>query len=477
MIPDANGVPINTVSQFSRQFPIKVRTVPILGPVEHEEEMHQLPTVRRNLATHRASSNFRNYWFHFPEGFPEFAQMISHSWEGMEIEAPNLVDPQDPKLTMFCKENRIPRELFWAGFGFQIWCQLLTHMTRCQDSTVFVVDEVETYLHPEMQRHLLGIARDLGPDVIMATHSTEILAEADPAEVVLVDKRTTAAKHLRDIEGIQEALEHIGSIHNITLSQLAQHNRIVFVEGPDDVAILKRFAKRLGQESLAASPHFSVVKAESFSAWKRIRDFRWGLRKTVKKPISIAAVFDRDFFSEEEIAEVCGELATELDFLHIYSRKEIENFLLEPSVLKRATESLIAERARRLGEEPERAPDLEELLDKITERMKDDVTSKLIDFRLKYHPRKKDVAPDDPGLIKKTLAEVAATWGDLSERLKIVPGKIVLCELRKKLQKRHRISLTSAQIVSHFRVREIPKEICGLLAKFEEFKTKREVVS
>lgn len=472
MIPDAQGHPTNTTSQFSRQFPITVRTVPILGPIEHEEDLLQTATVQRNLATHRASQNFRNFWFHYQEGFADFSKMVAASWPGMEIAIPALEDPKEPKLTMFCKENRLTRELFWAGFGFQIWCQLLTHMSRSRAATTFVVDEAETYLHPEVQRHLLALTRDLGPDVIMATHSTEILSEADPSEVVLVDKTRNSAKPLRDIEGIQEALGHLGSIHNITLSQLAQHHRIVFVEGPDDLAILKRFAKRLGHEYLAATSNFSVAKADGFSAWKRIRDFRWGLKKTVAKPIAIAAVFDRDFFCDEEISAITKELAPELKFLHIHSRKEIENFLLEPDVLARAMEDLISERADRLGEKPEKAPDVKKLLRTITDPLKDEVFSKLIDFRLKFHHRDKSAPPDDPALIRKTLKEANAAWADLDGRLAIVPGKAVLGELRSVLHSRHRISLTNARIISHFRTTEIPKEIVELLGQFEALKGK-----
>ena len=74
---------------------------------------------------------------------------------------------------MFCLEDRMTRELYWAGFGFQIWCQLLTHLCRAQDSSLVVIDEPEVYLHPDVQRQLIGILRELGPDVLLATHSTE----------------------------------------------------------------------------------------------------------------------------------------------------------------------------------------------------------------------------------------------------------------------------------------------------------------
>ena len=41
------------------------------------------------------------------DGFPEKRDMFSK------------------ELVMFCYEERIAREICWAGFGFQIWIQLI----------------------------------------------------------------------------------------------------------------------------------------------------------------------------------------------------------------------------------------------------------------------------------------------------------------------------------------------------------------
>jgi hypothetical protein len=46
-------------------------------------------------------------------------------------------------LTMFCLEGRMTREIYWVGFGFQIWCQLLTHLSRATENALVVVDEPE----------------------------------------------------------------------------------------------------------------------------------------------------------------------------------------------------------------------------------------------------------------------------------------------------------------------------------------------
>ena len=138
------------------------------------------------------------------------------------------------RRSTFCLENRITRELFWAGFGFQIWCQLLTHIARAQDSpylwsmnpSVFASGRAAT-----AAEHL----RDIGPDVLLATHSTEIIGDADPSEIVLAfDKTTQSAQRLRDVAGIQNVLEKVGSIQNVTLTRLARNRRILFVEDEED---------------------------------------------------------------------------------------------------------------------------------------------------------------------------------------------------------------------------------------------------
>ena len=112
------------------------------------------------------------------------------------------------------------RELYWVGFGFQIWCQLLTHLSRATENSLVVVDEPEVYLHPDIQRQLLGILRDIGADALLATHSSEIIAEADPAEIVMIDKRKRKGERLKNVAGVQRALEAVGSSQNITLTSL-----------------------------------------------------------------------------------------------------------------------------------------------------------------------------------------------------------------------------------------------------------------
>ena len=324
LLTDPVGKDIRTSSAFRHAYPLKIAVVPVLGPLEHEEEVVKEETVQRGLETHRASRHFRNYWRYYPSGFEEFAEMVSKSWPGMEIQLAEM--DHNAKLAMFCLENRMTRELYWSGFGFQVWCQLLTHLFRASDSSLVVIDEPEIYLHPDVQRQLLYVLRDLGPDAVIATHSTEMMSEAEPSDILLMDKAVRSAERLRDVAGVQFALQKVGSIQNIALTRLARSKTILFAEDEYDFLTLRRFARRLGLRNMASGTNITFAPSEGFSRWKSVKDFAWGLERSVGTVFRIGAVFDRDYWPEEEIENVGTELKHSLKFVHIHRRKEIENY-------------------------------------------------------------------------------------------------------------------------------------------------------
>ncbi len=176
-------------AELRARFPQRIVAVPVLGPLENDEPIVQEATVRRGLRTHRASRHFRNHWAQNPAGFPAFAALLAQTWPGMRIEPPERSFVGDTAaLHMFCQEHRATRELYWCGFGFQIWCQLLTHISRAGPGDLLLIDEPETYLHPRVQRQLLQILRDTGAQVVLASHATTLIASAAAGEVRGIDR-------------------------------------------------------------------------------------------------------------------------------------------------------------------------------------------------------------------------------------------------------------------------------------------------
>jgi hypothetical protein len=198
----------------------------------------------------------------------------------MDIQPPELANSTPPTLSMFCLENRITRELYWAGSGFQVWCQILTHVVRERGSTLMLIDEPEIYLHPDLQRQLLAILRESGPDILLATHSSEIVSEADPPEILMIDKTRRSAQRLTGDRGAEEALIALGSVHNVALTQLARTRRVLYVEG-DDFRLLRLFARRLGLTQLAAATEFAIISLGGFPNAERVRAACLGVRQSI----------------------------------------------------------------------------------------------------------------------------------------------------------------------------------------------------
>lgn len=474
LIPDAQGRDCRTPGHFKNRFPIHIQVVPELGPLEDQETVLAEDTVRRGLSTHRASRHFRNYWHLYPQGFDEFAELVSQTWPYMSIEPP---EPHleaagarghlSQRLTMFCREDRMTREIYWSGFGFQVWCQLLTHISRGRSSTMLVVDEPEVYLHPDVQHQLVGILRDAGPDIVASSHSTEIIGEADPTEILIIDKTKKSATRLKEIEQVQGALDAIGSIHNIALTHLARTGRMLYVEGPSDFRILRRFARRLGYDQLAVGNEITPIESGGFSSWKQIEASAWAFDKALHGQFRIGVLFDRDYFPNEEIEEIRNRLASHFHPVHVHDRKELENYMLSPEPLDRATRKALIERVRRTGAEIPDDADIVQLLEEITNGHKQSVTSQLIAKRSNFLGA---TGLDLSTLAKDVMRDVETRWENLESRLEIVSGKDVLKDLRKKLSVRYSISLTDFRIIDEFRENEVPKDLVRFLEELEEFR-------
>ena len=370
-----------TRAAFERQFPISLLVVPVLGPIENREQIVRKETVDENLATHRASRNFRNYWYYYLSDFEAFRQQVIDTWPGMDIYPPETTP--DRILSMFCLEDRITRELYWTGFGFQVWCQLLSHIFRSQNRSMLIIDEPDIYLHANPQRQLLSILKASGLDVFMATHSSEIIAEADANDILIIDKTQRSAKRVRSPEGIQHALGSLGSMHVVTMTAVAQTRRVLYIEG-EDFRIFRRFARRLGLSELGAGVGIAPFPLGGFPSIQRIKAVTLGVAKSIGGSLLFGGIFDRDFRPDEEIDQIINSLRSELALSAILERKEIENYLLVPTVLDRTLDRLLRERARRNDLPAIAGRSVAELLREITDSIKTDVQSQYIAKRVDF---------------------------------------------------------------------------------------------
>ncbi len=471
LIADDPSAQVLTPAVFRSRFNCSIGFVPILGPVEQHERVFEKEAARAALFNYRAARNFRNIWHHYPEHFDRFRELLRETWPGMDIQPPEIdTSYEKTELKMFCPEERIPREIFWAGFGFQVWCQMLTHLVQSADVSLFLIDEPDIYLHSDLQRQLLTLLRNLGPDILIATHSTEIIAEAEANDIVLIDKRKRSARRIKDPSQLSEVFGFLGSNLNPTLTQLAKTRRAVFVEGKD-FQVLGKFARRLGLTEIGNRAHFAVVPVEGFSP-DRIRSIKRGIETTLGGRIGAAAILDRDYRSDDEceaILESCEEFC---DLVVIHACKEVENFLLVPAALDRAASRKLEERARRVGKTLTYSPSAGTVLQSFAASKKSYVVSQYL-AKKRAFVRRGSINVQETTLNEQVLDELETAWADETRRLQLIPGKEAMSALGRHLQEKYSTSVTPSLVIDCMREEDVPLEVTDLLSRLAKF-VKRE---
>ena len=354
-----------------------------------------------------------------------------------------------------------------AGFGFQVWCQMLTHLVQSSSSSIFLIDEPDIYLHSDLQRQLLSLLQDLGPDILIATHSTEIVSEAEANDIVLIDKGRRSAKRIRDPAELSEVFASLGSNLNPILTQLAKTRRVIFVEGKD-FQILSKFARKLNLQEVGNRATFAVIPIDGFSP-DRVSTLKKGIEATLGRKIRAAVILDRDYRSDSECNAVKASCEEFCNLVVVHKCKEIESFLLVPAAIERASRKRVEERARRLGGQSTYLEECADKLNVFAEQKKSYVMSQYIAARWRFARR------SNPGINEATtnqaaLEEFEADWAKgLGRRLELIPAKKALSAVNEHLQESYSVSVTYSGIINALRISEIPAEMRSLLRKISKF--------
>ena len=459
---------IRSPKEFKSSFNCPIGFVPILGPVEQDEPLYKKDAARLALFNYQAARNFRNIWYHYPEHFDSFQCRLRETWPEMDIQKPEPDRSRDRTLIhMFCTEDRITREIGWVGSGFQVWCQMLTHLLKSKQSSIFLIDEPDIYLHSDLQRQLLSLLAGLGPAILIATHSTEIIAEASDGEIVLIDKKRRQSQRIQAPTQLSDVFSTLGSGLNPILTQLAKTRRVVFVEGKD-FQILARFARKLGLTDLGYRAGFAVAPIEGFNP-ARARSLKKGIELALGTDVRVAVVLDRDFRSDAErdsIEARCGDFS-ELAIIH--RCKEVENFLLVPAALDRAARRRVEERGQRTGHDGNYHDDSSTVLEAFADTKKSHVEAQSIASHRRFI-RVELPKQDETTATRETIDSFESAWAaGVTRRLELVPGKEALKIVNQHFQSRYGVTVTAAGIIDAMRVDEVAAEMHALLKRLADF--------
>jgi putative ATP-dependent endonuclease of OLD family len=221
---------------------------------------------------------------------------------------------------------------------------------------ILFVEEPEMHLHPAleraMMRYLKRITSDLHLQVFVSTHSTNFLDTAEMQNVYLVSKiRATEVK----LVNLEEATDHIPRELGMRLSSFFMFDRLMFIEGPSDEAIIREWASTLRINLSRANVGFIPIGgARNFAHFAT----QSTLSFLTKRQVETWFLIDRDEKDEPEIAKL-QDMLGQNGKLYVLRKREIENYLLCP----RAILELISLKKQTSGKRDQPQPTEDELMD------------------------------------------------------------------------------------------------------------------
>jgi hypothetical protein len=448
----------NRIEARQYQLP-QISVLPQVAPLEKKEEPLSPEYIRANLSSYLAPRHFRNQlrlfnWDHFDA----FRHLVESSWPGVQIvELRGHGYSEDDPITLLVRDGDFVAEVAWMGHGLQMWLQTMWFITRTAGQAGVVLDEPDVYMHPDLQRRLIRLIRNRFPQVIFATHSTEILAETDATNVLIMDRNLQSASFSVSLPAVQRFVENIGSAQNLQLTRLWRSKRLLLVEG-DDLRFLRIFQEKLFPESLFPLDAIPNVAIGGWSGWPYAVGSAMVLRNSVGEKIITYCILDSDYHTEAAI-ESRHESAVEKNVeLHVWNRKEIENYLICPAAVSRVIKSRQAQGAMH--------PTSEEVVEAVI-KIANELKFQTIDAMAQEYFNESRRA-GLPNANQRARMRVEGAWNSFEGIISVVSGKEMVSRLSGWSQLTYGVSFGPVSVAREMRHDEIIDEIRAVLKALED---------
>ena len=159
--------------------------------------------------------------------------------------------------------------------------------------------------------------------------------------------------------------------------------------------------------------------------------------------IQTYCILDRDFHTKEEIDDLHKKAEESHLILHIWNRKEIENYLVSPKAI-----------FRMIGfEEKDWDKFYGEFMD-VTDSLRSSTLSSKMDYLSTLHRSK------TPSAIMNLATELLKEpWSSLDGRLSVVNGKDLLSTVNSWLREKYKVKSSRDKLIKSLSPDDIPQEI------------------
>jgi predicted ATP-dependent endonuclease of OLD family len=459
VILDSDVNPVNTKGKaYNVKIP-HIGILPQIGPLREEESILNPDYVKTSMSSSLASLHFRNQIKIFYDHFKNFKELAESSWPGLQIrsfESGSRLPHEN--LSLFIRDGDFVSEVGLVGHGLQMWLQTIWFLSMAKSSEIVILDEPDVYMHADLQRRLIRILKGRFKQVIIATHSIEIMAEVEASNILVVDKEKRRSRYTNTLPAVQRVIDYIGGVHNIHLARLWNAKKFLLVEG-NDIQILKRLQNILYPDShdpFDIIPHMSIG---GWSGWNYVIGSSMFVKSTGTDQIKFYCILDSDYHLENEINHRYQDAVEKNIQLHIWKRKEIENYLLVPEVILRVITSRISKSSIQIN------------IEKVTTKLEEiynssEIKNYILDtLANEYINQDRSIRPNTANRRARELID--NIWDDSEKRHSIIPGKKVFSILSNQLQNEYGISISSTAIASELKKDELHQEIKKVIRTIE----------
>jgi len=432
----------------------RIAIQPQVAPLERNEKLRDRSYVRGALDSIRAPLHFRNQLRYLGSHyFDGFRQTVEQSWPGLTVSKPELRAGQ---LQMLVRNEDFAGEVAQMGHGLQMWLQLMWFLSRAEADPTVILDEPDVYMHADLQRKLIKLLRGRHEQVIMATHSVEIIGEVEPDDIIVVNARDRQSLPAASGVEVQRIVDELGGTQKLALTRLWRGRRCMYVEGKD-AEILRRLHASLFPRSDAFDAG-AIFQLEGWGGWKYVPKLSEFIRTSVGTDLRQYCVLDSDYFWPDEIQERHDEASRIGVELQVWPAKEIENYLVVASAIERIL-------ARQAHDRPyPSTSEIQVKIDQLTRRLK----RKVVDGFADSYDGRKSRAVAASTARKKAEEYIRKLLGS-QDLVELVPGKDgLLGGLARWTEDKYAIGLSTSGLARELRVDEMHRDIVHVLEAFEK---------
>jgi putative ATP-dependent endonuclease of OLD family len=232
------------------------------------------------------------------------------------------------------------------GAGIREALRIILDLELKQPQLV-LIEEPEVHLHPGLSQVIARYLRDKSSDIqlFITTQSTDFIDSVSFKNLYLVSRDNTG-KTTCDLIGGDDAVARVPAELGLRPSTIFMFDRLVFVEGASDEAVLRELARKLEVDLARSNVGFvhmgGVRNFAHFAAEATLEVF-------TRRRIRLWFVADRDERDDAEVGQMMQRLRDRARLV-VLTKRELENYLLDPGTIVQ----FIKEKRRLAGVETDR---------------------------------------------------------------------------------------------------------------------------